>query len=124
MTLVASSGALQSLAAQADTPRIDEEPLRLTITLYPPQDRGATCHACGAECAVRYGLPVDGELGEYVENDFVGEWAGVPACKPCYDAHAEGGVAGLRIRLRALEEIAGEIRRDTKRALKKSRGVR
>lgn len=102
----------------------DELPLRLTITLYDPQDAGATCHACGAECAVRYGLPVDGETGDYVENDFVGEWAAVPACRPCYQAHADGGVAGLRIRLRALEEVAGEIRRDTKRGLSKSNGKR
>ncbi|HEY7195540.1 MAG TPA: hypothetical protein VH439_17485 [Gemmatimonadales bacterium] len=79
----------------------EPSPLRLTITLYPPGDRGTLCHACGAECAVRYGLPVD-ERGQYVENSYEGEWGGVPACHECFDAHAKGGVVGLEIRLRAV----------------------
>jgi hypothetical protein len=111
MTLVATQDALRSIGREAGT---TELPLRLTITLYPPQDRGTTCHACGAECAVQYGLPVD-DSGHYVENDYAGDWAGVPACRACYQAHANGGGVGLTIRLRALTEVAAEIRRDTQR---------
>lgn len=85
---------------------VDERDLtsvRLTIQL--DNNRGTECRACGAECPVRYGLPVD-DTGDFVENNFDGEWAGVPACKACYDAHAEAGVAGLKIRLRAVRELS------------------
>jgi hypothetical protein len=64
----------------------------LTIRLDPP--RWTTCHACGADCAVEQGLPVD-ETGAYVANDYEGEWAGVPACRRCFDVHAAGGPAAL-----------------------------
>jgi hypothetical protein len=98
-----------------DTPSDDDanaSPLRLTITLYPPQDRATHCHACGAECAVRYGLPVD-ETGQYVESDYVGEWCGVPACKACYDAHARGGVVGLTIRLDTIDQLRKKVQRNS-----------
>jgi hypothetical protein len=37
----------------------------------------------------RWGLPID-NCAELVSNDFEGEWGGVPACRECYEAHAEG----------------------------------
>lgn len=76
-------------------------PLFLTITLYPPQDRGCHCHACGDKCDVQFGLPVN-DAGNYVEHDYAGSWAGVPACAACYHAHAADGIDGLEIRLRTL----------------------
>lgn len=60
------------------------------------------CHACGAECPSEQGLPVD-ECGDYVANDYTGEWGGVPACRRCYDVHAAGGPAALYAMLRHQE---------------------
>ncbi|HEY7233885.1 MAG TPA: hypothetical protein VH539_07030 [Gemmatimonadaceae bacterium] len=75
----------------------------LIINLSPRRD--TRCHACGATCAVEYGLAVD-PTGEFVENDYAGEWGGVPACKPCFDVHRALGVAGLKLRLETLAECA------------------
>ncbi len=36
-----------------------------------------------------WGLPVD-DCGDLVPCDYQGEWGGVPACKQCHDAHAQG----------------------------------
>lgn len=56
--------------------------------------RGTTCAACGDETPVECGLPVD-DAGDFVANDYTGEWAGVPACRRCYDFHAAHGPAAL-----------------------------
>ncbi len=44
------------------------------------------CHRCNADTPHNWGLPVD-ENGEYVRNDYEGEWGGVPACEDCYTWH-------------------------------------
>jgi hypothetical protein len=62
------------------------------------------CAQCGTVCESRQGLPMAN--GEIVENNYQGEWGGSPACPPCYQAHAEGGVAGLKHRLIALREAS------------------
>lgn len=57
----------------------------------------STCAACGEETPARWGLPVAD--GEVVENDYVGDWGGVPACRACFEIHAAGGVRGLGLYL-------------------------
>lgn len=56
----------------------------LVIDLWVPW---TTCHRCGTETPVKWGLPV-GEGGEVVPDWWEGWWGGVPACKACYEAHA------------------------------------
>lgn len=60
----------------------------------------ATCAACGADTLAQQGLPMSN--GEFVANDFQGEWGGAPACRECFEAHRDGGLVGLNIRLQAL----------------------
>lgn len=55
----------------------------LVIDLNP---REQECHVCRAVVPVGFGLPVD-ESGLIVPNWYEGEWAGVPACEPCYRRH-------------------------------------
>lgn len=74
-------------------------PQIIEIRLDPPETE---CIACGVVCDVAQGLPM--YEGEVVENDYAGEWAGFHCCRPCYEAHRDGGVAGLRARLLALVE--------------------
>lgn len=58
----------------------------VVIELWP---RWAECWACGADTPCHWGLPLD-DTGQLVPNEYEGEWAGVPACKECYEAHAQG----------------------------------
>jgi hypothetical protein len=71
------------------------EILVIDLTPRPLTD----CAACGVECISEQGLPVD-DNGDFVDNDFAGEWGGVPACRRCFDVHAAGGVAALEAMLR------------------------
>lgn len=59
----------------------------------------ATCAACDEETSATQSLPVD-DNGAFVNNDYEGEWGGVPACRRCFDIHAAGGVAALNAFLR------------------------
>lgn len=59
----------------------------LEIHLYPPY---AECWACGDETPARWGLPIRSDTAELADNDYEGDWGGVPACEACWRAHAEG----------------------------------
>ncbi|HEY2378922.1 MAG TPA: hypothetical protein VGH98_23285, partial [Gemmatimonadaceae bacterium] len=92
--------------------RISDTTVRLTVSLsVERQSAGVDCYACGVETHIEYGLPVD-EHGDFYETDDQGDFTIVPACRECFAVHAEHGAAGLAIRLRALEQIAAEIRRE------------
>lgn len=56
------------------------------VELWP---RWAECWACGADTPCHWGLPID-TCAVLVPNDYEGEWGGVPACRECYEAHAQG----------------------------------
>jgi hypothetical protein len=47
-----------------------------------------TCLRCGKETPHQWGLPVDAMSGGIVPNWYEGEWAGIPACRECYEKHA------------------------------------
>lgn len=68
----------------------DEMPVsaaeRDPILVIDLTERWTECHRCGAETPCKWGLPVD-ESGSYVPTWYQGEWAGVPACKACYEWH-------------------------------------
>ena len=59
------------------------------VLLIDLNERWAECWACGADTPSRWGLPIDSSA-ELVPNDYQGDWGGVPACKSCFDAHAQG----------------------------------
>ena len=46
---------------------------------------GSPCHLCGRDCDGRLGLPMYEDL--VLPNDWPGEWAGFPVCRPCFDAN-------------------------------------
>lgn len=50
----------------------------------------AQCCLCGVETESRWGIPIDLETAQIAANDFVGEWAGKPACELCFRRHAAG----------------------------------
>ena len=58
----------------------------IVINLWEPT---IECWACGLPDLHKWGLPID-ECAELVPNDYEGEWGSVPACRECYQAHAEG----------------------------------
>lgn len=71
-------------------------PTILVVNLSAPPY--VECAACGDEVPSEQGLPVD-TSGDFVDNDYDGEWGGVPACRRCYDVHAAGGAAALEAML-------------------------
>ena len=56
----------------------------LVIELWPHE---VACALCGTRLLLREsrGLPM--YEGEVVPDDWVGEWAGFPACSACYKVH-------------------------------------
>ena len=44
------------------------------------------CFLCGKETPSRWGIPVNPEA-RIVPNNYTGEWAGVPACRECFETH-------------------------------------
>lgn len=59
----------------------------------------ADCWNCG-EPSYKKGIPIAN--GEPVSNDYVGEWAGVPACDECFALQEAGKLAELRQRRKGL----------------------
>ena len=55
--------------------------------------RGHQCCVCGEWDETQWGLPI-GPHGAIVSNDWVGDWAGKPACRKCWQEHEEGGLVG------------------------------
>lgn len=51
-------------------------------------EKWTECHRCGAETLHCWGLPVD-EFGDYVPNDYQGEWGGVTGCERCWREHED-----------------------------------
>jgi hypothetical protein len=53
----------------------------LIIDLFPPMIR---CSIAGKDDFQKFGIPVDSESAEIVDNDFEGDWGGIPVCEQCY----------------------------------------
>jgi len=67
-------------------------------------ERWVDCIACGAPTLPEQGLPM--YEGEFVPNDWEGEWGGFTACRTCYTIHKRGGPVALNAHLAALDAAA------------------
>lgn len=61
------------------------------IDLFP---RTIRCAICGNYDLQKFGIPVDSESGEIVDNDFEGDCGGIPVCEGCYVKHKIGFFVG------------------------------
>lgn len=60
---------------------------------------------CGDMASGNHALPMDMRRVEIVDNDYAGEWVGVPCCERCFNVHAAAGVKGLDAYLKATESL-------------------
>ena len=57
------------------------------VELFPPW---VECWACGEPTPSKWGLPIRIDTVELTSNDYEGDWGGVPACRECFEGHAQG----------------------------------